>query len=193
MIIIGIILAIIGAVLLIFPINAISNYNKEKERLEAQWEEEYDQWQEDFWNSEAGINDAPDRPEKDFPVGSVYMILGCIVVIFVGLGVTLSGASPYFLKFGAKRTKETLDYVGEDITDIGEKMVDIGAPVIHKAADEIFNPLANKAVDEVIAPSVKKIKRAWSEEDSKDYMHCRHCGKKIKRGSKFCSDCGEEQ
>ena len=62
--------------------------------------------------------------------GSVFFVF--IGFAFDGAGlICLSiGVMPYLTKGMMKIHKETLDMAGDDITSVGEKMVDIEAPVI---------------------------------------------------------------
>ena len=148
----------------IFLIVSISSYN-----------EEYNQWHDAWWNDNTA--DLNDKPTPAFIIISVFVTLA-------GLGVLISGASPYLTKFALKHRKETLDYAGKDMTDVGTKMVDIGAPV------------ANKAIDEVVIPTVKKVKNSITddgEDSSGKMLYCRYCGKQIAVDSKFCNHCGEKQ
>ena len=97
-------------------------------------------------------------------------------MIIGGLGVLVVGLKPYITKFVLKHKKEILDYAGEDMTNIGNTMVDIGSPVI------------NKAMDSVVVPTVSDTSKGTDEQ-----IYCKHCGKLIDKDSKFCNKCGKEQ
>ena len=149
---------------IIFLISSIISYNQA-----------YDEWHDAWWYEHtADLNDQP----------TVAFIIISIFVTLVGLGILISGAKPYLTKFALKRHKETLEYAGKDMTDVGTKMVDIGAHV------------ANKAIDEVVLPTIEKVKNSTTDdgEDSNGKMlYCRYCGKQIAVDSKFCNHCGEKQ
>lgn len=135
----------------------------------------YDQWHDAWWYEHTA--DLHDKPTPVFITVSV-------VVTLAGLVILISGAKPYLTKFALKRHKETLEYAGKDMTDVGTKMVDIGAPV------------ANKAIDEVVLPTVKKVKNSITDDEadsSEKMLYCRYCGKQIAVDSKFCNHCGEKQ
>ena len=157
---IGITLLVLGSIFLVI---SITSYTKA-----------YDQWHDAWWNDHtADLNDQP---------VPVFIILSGFLT-FIGLGFLIPGVMPYLTKFALKHHKEILDYTGEDITDVGSKMVDISAPV------------ANKTVDKIIVPTVKKVKNAITQDDntSEEMLYCRYCGKKIEKDSKFCKHCGEKQ
>lgn len=139
------------------------------------YKQAYDEWHDAWWNKHTA--DLNDQPGPGFIIISVF-------VIFLGFGFFIPGAMPYLTKFALKHQKETLEYVGEDMSDVGTTMVDIGAPV------------ANKTIDEIVLPTVKKVKNIITE-DSNDSnekkMYCRYCGKQIAVDSKFCNHCGEKQ
>lgn len=158
---IGLVVFVLG---IIFLIVSIISYNLA-----------YDQWHDAWWNDRTA--DLNDQPTPVFIIVSVFVTLA-------GLGILISGAKPYLTKFALKHHKETLEYVGKDMTDVGTKMVDIGAPV------------ANKAIDEVVIPTVKKVKNSITndgEDSSGKMLYCRYCGKQIAVDSKFCNHCGEKQ
>ena len=137
-IIIGLIIIILGIVFLSISIGTLKQNN-------ARYEQAYDQWYDAWWNDKtADLNDMPKRESTPamLPI-SIFMIIG-------GLGVLVVGLKPYITKFVLKHKKEILDYAGEDMTNIGNTMVDIGSPVI------------NKAMDSVVVPTVSKIKEAVS-------------------------------
>lgn len=135
----------------------------------------YDQWHDAWWNKHtADLNDQP----------TIAFIIISVFVTLAGLGILISGAKPYLTKFALKHHKETLEYAGKDMTDVGTKMVDIGAPV------------ANKTVDEVVLPAVEKVKNLVTNDgadSSGKKLYCRYCGKPIAADSKFCNYCGEKQ
>lgn len=135
----------------------------------------YDQWHDAWWNEHtADLNDQP----------TIAFIIISVFVTLAGLGILISGAKPYLIKFALKHHKEALEYAGKDMTDVGTKMVDIGVSV------------ANKAIDEVVLPTIEKVKNSTTDdgEDSNEKMlYCRYCGKQIAADSKFCNHCGEKQ
>lgn len=139
------------------------------------YNEAYDQWHDAWWNDHtADLNDSP----------TIAFVIVSVFVTLAGLGVLICGATPYLTKFALKHHKETLDYAGKEMTDVGAKMVDIGAPV------------ANKTVDEVVLPTVEKVKKSIAnggEDSSEGKLYCRYCGKQIVADSKFCNYCGNEQ
>ena len=139
------------------------------------YKQAYNQWHDAWWNKHtADLNDQP----------TVAFIIISVFVTLAGLGVLISGATPYLTKFALKHRKETLDYAGKDMTDVGTKMVDIGAPVV------------NKAVDEVVLPAVEKVKESITndgEDSNGKKLYCRYCGKQIVVDSRFCNHCGEKQ
>jgi len=199
-ILIGLIVIILGVVFLSKSIGEFNQnkeqYNIEKEQKEQQYQAEmeayekaYDEWYDAWFNDHtADLNDQPQRPTRDFESLLSFpkvpaMLPVSIIIIVGGLGVLVVGLKPYITKFVLKHKKETLDYAGEDMTNIGNAMVDIGAPVI------------NKAMDSVVVPTVSKIKEAVSDTPKKtnNQTYCKHCGKLIDEDSKFCNNCGKEQ
>ena len=151
--------------------------------------EPYDEWYDAWWyDNTADLNDKPKMPTRDFEGVLSFpkvpaMLPISIIIIVGGLVVLIVGLKPYITKFVLKHKKETLDYAGEDMTNIGNAMVDIGAPVI------------NKAMDSVVVPTVSKIKGAVSDtpKTTNNQTYCKHCGKLIDEDSKFCNKCGKEQ
>lgn len=171
LIIIGLILIILGIVFLSISIGTLKQNN-------VKYEQAYEQWYDAWWNDKtAGLNEKPQR--ESLPA----MLPISIVIIVGGLSVLVFGLKPYITKLFLKHKKETLDYAGEEMTNIGNTMVDIGSPVI------------NKAMDSVVVPTVSKIKGAVSDasKDKDEQIYCKHCGKLIGKDSKFCNKCGKEQ
>ena len=143
----------------------------------------YDQWHDAWWNFNADLNDMPT---------AVFIILSALLTAG-GFAILMIGLAPYIGKLSLKRRQEILEYSGEDMTNIGNKMVDISAPVMNKMVD-ISAPMMNKAVDNVVVPSFRKIKEAIKEDEEKTpQIYCKHCGVQIDEDSKFCKKCGKEQ
>ena len=155
---------------------SLAEYESECDRIDAEYaqamanyEQAYNEFQEQFMQGNASISDAPNMPTKekypDRPIRNFDALLSfpkvpamlpiSIIIIVGGLAILVVGLKPYITKFVLKHKKETLDYAGEDMTNIGNAMVDIGAPVI------------NNAMDSVIVPTVSKVKEAVSDTSKK--------------------------
>lgn len=196
---IGLVVIILGVVFLSKSIIEFNHnkeqYNIEKEQKEQEYQAEveeyeraYDEWYDAWMNHTANLNDQPEMPTRDFEdlfsFPKIPIMLPISIIIIVGGVVVLGvGLKPYITKFVLKHKKETLDYAGEDMTNIGNTMVDIGAPVI------------NKAMDSVVVPTVSKIKGAVGDtpKQTNDQTYCKYCGELIDGDSKFCNKCGKEQ
>lgn len=165
---------------------AMEDYNQKMQ----EYEEDYEEWHDKWLNFEAGLSDMPTRPieptrpQKEFnfdisngPMLPLFQIGLCGFIIFFGIIILAFGAKPYLTKFALRHTKETLDYAGDDITDVGKKVVDIGAPII------------NSAVDKVATPAIKKIKTAIDNQEN-NQIYCEHCGRKCNATDVECSNCG---
>lgn len=113
----GIILAV-GIIMIVMGINQQSKISDEYNIKKTQYETEYEQWKEAWFDGNAELSDQPERPEM--PGISLLIIVG-VGVSVVSLVPLFLGARPFFIKVGAKMTKETLDYVGDDISAVGEK------------------------------------------------------------------------
>ncbi len=100
--------------------------------------------------------------------GSVFFVF--IGFAFDGAGlICLSiGVMPHLTKGMMKIHKETLDMAGDDITAMGENMVDIEAPVMKKRA-KVMTPIVEDMA-EAVSSGIKK---------------------GLKGEEKFCTNCGE--
>ena len=197
---IGAIVLVSGIILLVSSISSsVASWN-EYNALETKYEEEYniacekyeddlEAYRENFMNGNQSVKlpDIPIKKQADFPleIGTFIFAFFSSMVVVAGGCLIVSGAKPYIIKLKMKKKMETLDYAGDAMTEVGKKVVDIGAPVI------------NKAVDDVVAPTVKKIKEAVvsdkEEVGKQKQIYCKHCGYKIDIKSKFCQHCGKEQ
>ena len=156
LIFIGAILTIVGLVGLI---KSVIDYNKALANLLEQFNQEV-----------FAISEFPD--EKP--------IFIWVLIFMLGLPILFYGLRPYLIKLGLRQQKETLDYVGDDVTDLGGQAIDIGTPIIGKAVDDLVIPVASKTMDKVVVPTVKNIKKALKDDDSEGAnIYCKHCGQSI--------------
>ena len=200
--VVGIILVVVGISTLVKNFNnknspAMEQYNRDyaiyqQECLE--YDLEYLQWQEDFMDGNATISDQPQRPTPptkpsnnrfSFPT---LLFIGAPVT-FIGLALVLTGARPYLFKSNAKLLSETLDYVGDDITQLGMSAVDITTPVMKKAS-EATTPII-KDVSKSIASGVKEGLKDDNNTTSMNGRYCSYCGTKTDRRHKYCPNCGK--
>ena len=199
---IGGVIIVIGIICLIFAIGEIAKYRAEVQAIDvayaqemAEYNEAYKEWQQ----SGGSMLNRPQMPMKDVmnmpsAAGAIFKTFFSGVIILIGGVVLFVGAQPYITKFTLKHSMETLDYVGDDVTDLGGKVIDIGAPIIGKAVDDLVIPVASKTMDKVVVPTVKNIKKTLKDDDSEGAnIYCKHCGKSIDENSKFCKHCGKEQ
>ena len=105
---------------------AMIEYEKECDRIDAEYETAYDEWHDAWWNHTADLNDMPDkesypqRPIKanisGFQFGFVFAIPG----IVVGIVLIIAGASQHFSKFSLNHHKEIIENSEKNVTDIHE-------------------------------------------------------------------------
>lgn len=196
---------LVGIIVLISSISSYAKTKKEQDQVYnqqlAQYEVDYAEWEEKWRNGDASLSDQPTHPsmvnsslEGEFNnTAKLLLSIGLsLFILMAGVTVTIVGARPYLTKLGLKHKKETLDYAGKDMTDVGTKVVDIAAPVVNKVTEDITVPTMSKVADGVVIPAVEKIKKSAKNDDSSKAF-CRHCGKSILADSKFCNHCGQEQ
>ena len=164
---------LIGAILLVAGIGLIVVGVNKQIKANEQYDAAHDKWHNAWWAGDADLNDQPDMPGAP-----VLAIVGGFVGM-IGLVPLILGARPFFIKVGAKMTKETLDYAGDDISAVGEKVVDVAKPVVNKGA-EVLTPIVGNMA-ESISSGINK---------GKAKLICPNCKKKIDEDSAFCPKCG---
>ena len=193
--IIGIVMLVVAIVLLILSINkANADYTIAEQKYNeqvAEYNAAYDDWYHRWWDLHtASPNEMPTKTDYvDDVLGPRYNPTFIILSgfgILISFGVIFAGMRPYFLKFVLKRHKEVLDYTGEDISNVGTKIVDIAKPVVNKATDDIVAPIVSKVVS-----ATKSAKEGKVEADNNNsVITCPKCKDKVDSDEMFCSNCG---
>ena len=176
-ILIGVIIMLIMGALLAL---AIIKYNQSMA--------DYDAARDAWWNGNGSM-------PTNYP-NPVFIILSGFGIL-IGLLIVIAGLTPYFTKLQLMQTKETMEYLGDDVVQVGKKGIDIAKPIVEKATDDIIVPTTKKiggAVGESIGKTIYTAKNGNSEkeqsESSKKY--CKYCGEELDEDSKFCHKCGKK-
>lgn len=94
-----------------------------------------------------------------------------------------------------KATKNMLDNLKDDLTDMGVSMssvaVDMQKKILDEKEDVIKENTRRQASIEGEGIEIKT--RAFRDGLTKDTKYCKHCGELIDEDSKFCKKCGKEQ
>ncbi|MBE5735413.1 MAG: hypothetical protein E7361_03100 [Clostridiales bacterium] len=127
--------------------------------------------------------------------GLSFLVMIGFVVLGAGLICFFIGVTPHMTKGMLGIHKETLDYVGDDITAVGEKTIDIMEPIAKKSA-KVATPIISDFAESVVSGIRKGV---TGEDDAKTntttrsrQKHCTECGEKINAGDKFCAGCGKK-
>ncbi len=143
------------------------------------WQAGYDSWSNDFLAS----GDSSGRPRAMFFIWVVLAMFS----FAGGISLLSFGLRPFITKVHMKVTKETFDYAGKDISDVGVTGVEIAKPVIEKSADTVAPALAK-----IVGQSANAIAPAFAKIKGENAKYCTKCGTRIESGKAFCSNCGEK-
>lgn len=184
--IIGIIIFIIGVVLIVMGILHVKKL-----------QQDYDDWHQRWWHDKtADLNDQPSTVSALLIIG-IFVSAISLIPVFIGL-------SPYITKATFKLKKETLDYAGQDISEVGMKGINLVKPVVKKGVDEIITPNVGSIVNSVKNPNhTAKTCPYCGDVVDADEVFCSNCGKQLKikcpeceylnsSANKFCKKCGKE-
>ncbi len=204
---IGIVLLIIGIAVvvigIVMTVNGVKASQEEYDRKMAEYRDAYATWSEQWMDGLADLSDKPEMPNSEVgsSFGNIFIIVIGAPIAFAGIALTIFGARPYLAKFAAKTGKETLDYVGEDISAVGVKAVEVVEPVIEKGS-EVIGP----AIGNIVGDIAKGIKQATKDTNSEPTKaspasktssstsarrFCGYCGYKVTEKHRFCPNCGE--
>ena len=198
---IGLVIFIIMAALLALSIVKYIDAKNIYAENTKKYETAYNEWRDEFMDGNASISTKPNRSDyvgnQPLPIFIIFSSVGCVMGIFV----IIMGAAPYIFKLHLIETKETLSYVGEDISDVGKQAIDVASPVINKAVDDIIVPSTKKigsAIGQSVGEAINTAKNGKQNTDStsprdNNIIYCKHCGTQIAIDSKYCSKCGKKQ
>ncbi len=143
------------------------------------WQAGYDAWSSDFLAS----GDTSGKPKAMFFIWVVLAMFS----LAGGISLLGFGLRPFITKAHMKVAKETFDYAGKDISDVGVTGVEIAKPVIEKSADTVAPAFAK-----IVGQSANAIAPAFAKIKGTNAKFCSKCGAKIQDGKAFCSNCGNK-